>query len=295
MNLVPEVRFNEEERRTAAIQPNTLVSATNAFRKSGVLLIRDVFDPQYISLLHAEYVRRNQSYFRDDLFDDALPVGNRRMMIGVEVSGIFNNPYLYAHSLILPIMTALVGPRCTLASFGSVISLPGADAQHMHRDHPPLFEDPTVDSAIPCFALTIIIPLIDMNANNGTTRVYPGSHRVEDKRLAEALGYVDPEVPIGSALIMDYLLRHGGTANRSLNVRPILYNIYARPWFHDCVNYSLHRPLMISEAEFERVPETLRPLFWAVAPHTPVTTGVPDHAPCPCWSGRRFGECHGKR
>jgi len=54
---------------------------------------------------------------------------------------------------------------------------------------------------------------------------------------------------------------HAGKANLSANPRPILYNMYCRPWFRDSRNYRLQRPIQISRDEYFRIPEEFRSLF----------------------------------
>ncbi len=70
-----------------------------------------------------------------------------------------------------------------------------------------------------------------------------------------------PVVPAGGCLLMDYRLLHGGTANCSDTVRPLLYVIYHRPWFRDYVNFQKQPAVRMSRAEARRVPEAHRALF----------------------------------
>jgi len=60
---------------------------------------------------------------------------------------------------------------------------------------------------------------------------------------------------------MDYKLRHYGVANRSDAVRPILYNIYSRPWFRDYKNYGKQTDLEISRKDYSRIPDEYKHLF----------------------------------
>ena len=41
----------------------------------------------------------------------------------------------------------------------------------------------------------------------------------------------------------------------------IIYNIYHSGWFRDVVNYKKQKPLVISDEEFNQVPEQHRHLF----------------------------------
>jgi ectoine hydroxylase-related dioxygenase (phytanoyl-CoA dioxygenase family) len=216
------------------------------------------------------------------------------MMISVEVSGVFNQPRLYGNSLLMPVLQGLLGARLIMGGFGAVVSLPGAKSQHIHRDHPELFGKFDHEHRLPSFALTVAIPLIDMNSVTGTTRMIPGSHRVDVER-AKAMAWLDPIATVGSVLVWDYLLYHGGTANMSDRIRPLLYFSYCRPWFIDSENYSTHDPVTVPAPEFARMPDELKHLFqWAMPRTPPDWSKMSPDMPCPCWSGLAFKNCHGR-
>ena len=120
--------------------------------------------------------------------------------------------------------------------------------------------DDPVDAAMPTFAITMIVPLVDLNETNGTTRVYPGS-RMAPIPTAKTMAHCDPVASRGACLLMDYRLFHGGTPNRSSAVRPILYNVYYRPRFRDCVNFGKQPPLETDAETYGEIPDAYRPLF----------------------------------
>lgn len=228
-------------------------------------MLPGLFTPEYVAGLHRAYVRRYRKYFHDRDHSDALRVGVKRYMITVGLRPPFNEPGLYAPPLLLPVIRKILGAECVLAGFGSVVALAGAPDQHVHRDHPDLFGDPSIDPLMPSFAITAIVPLVDLDASNGTTRLWAGTHRMTDEE-ALSVAAEDPLVPAGSCLLLDYRLRHGGTANLSPQVRPILYNVYSRPWFRDSRNYRKQASLQIGRREHRRVPEEHRSLFAAARP-----------------------------
>ncbi len=261
---LPAVRFGLAELDDPAVLARTSVLAAAAFRDNGVLLIENAFSTAFIDKLHAAYTDEYRAYFLDLDYPDALNVGDKRTMITVAFAPPFNDPDLYASPLVLPIIRRLLGERCILGSFGSVTSLPGSDLQHMHADHPRLFDDDPVDAAMPPFAITMIVPLVDLNETNGTTRVYPGSHKAPIP-TAKSMAHCDPVASRGACLLMDYRLFHGGTPNRSAAVRPILYNVYYRPWFRDFVNFGKQPPLEIDAETYGEIPDSYRSLFqWAL-------------------------------
>ena len=179
INIVPTVRLPSEESGNEVIGRETLRNTVDLFYNNGVLLLHNVFSACFVESLHAAYISRYSAYFEDKEHADALPVGDKRFMVTVEVDGLFNTPYLYANPGAFAIIRHLIGEDCILGSFGSVVSLPGAEAQHVHRDHPGLFGDDRIDSVVPSFAVTMLVPLIEMNEINGTTRTFKGSHVVE--------------------------------------------------------------------------------------------------------------------
>ncbi|MFS8803096.1 phytanoyl-CoA dioxygenase family protein, partial [Synechococcus sp. R60.2] len=147
---------------------------------------------------------------------------------------------------------------------GAVVSLPGSADQQVHRDLSHLFGDETLDAIIPCYALNLLIPLVEVNEENGMTRLWPGSHVVFDAHyteLAQQMPFVDPPLAKGSCLLFDYRLIHLGRANRSPAPRPLLYNTYSRAWFRDPINYTQQPPLVIPAQEKERIPAEHQNLF----------------------------------
>lgn len=152
----------------------------------------------------------------------------------------------------------MLGQDCILGGFGAVVSLPGASDQHEHRDHTPLFGS-AIDRQLPCVAITVITPLVDMNETTGTTRVYTASHTLAGHPSADSAE--EPSVRVGSSLLMDYRLMHGGTANRSQLERPVLYSVYSRPWFRDVNNSTKHPLLQLSAEEYQHIPAAHRSLF----------------------------------
>jgi len=81
---------------------------------------------------------------------------------------------------------------------------------------------------LPATAITVGIPLLEMNEVHGTTALWPGSHR-DGGRLKEES--INPIVREGSCMLWDFRLWHAGTPNRSALPRPLLYLTYCRPWF----------------------------------------------------------------
>jgi hypothetical protein len=75
----------------------------------------------------------------------------------------------------------------------------------------------------------------------------------------------DPYTELGDCIFMDYRTLHGGLANKSDGIRPILYVTYHRPWFRDYQNYSRQHSLILSDEEYAKILDPDRRLFdWAM-------------------------------
>lgn len=235
--------------------------AVEAMHRQGFVQMQNVLPLDLVGRLSRAWDERYQSPPVDRA---ALGVGNRRSMVTIEMAKPFTEVALYANPFVLPVVNGLLGGEAVLMSFGCVCAFPGAEAQHIHRDHPALFPETRLSGLLPCSAVTVMVPLVNLNLESGTTAIWPGSHRGAHDEKPD-WSQVDqaalPEVNVGSVYLMDYRVTHGGTANVSGRPRPVLSLVYSRRWFIDAVNFR-HQPMVdISEAELAAVPEEFAFLF----------------------------------
>ena len=234
--------------------------ANEHLARDGFVILTGVLAPQTICELNEQFNISYAQYLQDCDANDVLKVGDRRYMIPVSISGRFRDPLIYANPFVLKVVREALGFAAILESFGAVVSLPGSEAQHVHRDSPMLF-DAGISPLLPAHALTVVMPLIEMNDLHGTTAVWSGSHRW--KNFDDKIASETPRIPVGSCAIWDFRLFHGGTPNHSNSHRPILYVTYARPWFRDAKNFLKEGQRRISvDGDFIRgLPEDHQKLF----------------------------------
>lgn len=190
-----------------------------------------------------------------------LRVGDERLMMSVRLAGPFLDPRVYAQPLLLRLLEQLIGPDFLIDSVTCVVALAGAGEQRLHQDHPPLFrERPPLGPKLPAYAVTVVIPLIDLTSATGTTKLFSKTHRGAEPDDGEL-----PYLSRGECVLMDYRLLHQGTANRSAKARPVLYVVYVRPWFTDVVNFETQPRINMDPADLQAVPEAHRALFGRVA------------------------------
>jgi ectoine hydroxylase-related dioxygenase (phytanoyl-CoA dioxygenase family) len=153
---------------------------------------------------------------------------------------------LVAHPLILATARGLLaGATSFQLHLTQVIAIgPGEPGQPIHRDQWAFDFFPFPQGyEVQC---NTIWALTDFTAENGATRVIPGSHRFEDKRQ---FGHEDceaAEMPAGSVFVYTGAVYHGGGANRSGETRVGLNLTYARSWLRQEENQYLSVPLEIA-------------------------------------------------
>jgi len=247
-----------------------LKDSSDLFTRHGALVIQSAFPKTLIKGLATEFHRQFEKKGSQGLKKHALEVGKDRYLTAIQIESVFNDPRIYASPQLLPILRTLLGNDCVLHAFGGICAFPGAEMQHFHTDHPPLFpEAGTLESFFPPYSIHISIPLVDINEETGTTAVWEGSHRRklnenERKKMKSDEPLKEASLPhpnAGDCLLMDFRLWHRGTPNLSKKPRTFLYMVYSRSWFNDAANYQKHRRLKITKKELLNVPEQHRGLF----------------------------------
>lgn len=256
------ITVSDRDRERGHFSASTLQSVLQRFQISGVLKIDEMWPPEVVEAWHDAYLAQLDLTDDGKGVRDALEVGRGRYMTPVALSGVFNDPRLYGSPFLSPLLRSILGDDLVLNSLGAVVSFPGSDMQHFHYDHPHLFpEAESMSIRLPCFAVTVAIPLVNMDEVNGKTMFWPGSHHLgrdhhPPNDLAEEYGGAR-----GCAYLWDYRVLHGGWPNVSGSMRPLLYMVFSRPWFRDTVNFRTVNPLSIPGGELSRVPEAHQGLF----------------------------------
>lgn len=231
--------------------------------RHGYAILDNVLAEEKVHALAAEFEQRYAEYLVDRDRDDTLEVGQRRYMIPVAFTGGFADPLVYANPYVVALARLALDDDAILDSFGAFVALAGSERQHFHRDARLLF-DSGISAILPAHALTVVMPLVEMNDLHGTTAIWPGSHRWKTrKERDESVAPLLPKIPVGSCLIWDYRLYHRGMPNVSNRHRPIVHSGYSRAWYHDPVNFKKkgQRRLVFDDGFLQDVPEDRRRLF----------------------------------
>lgn len=269
IGMESRIALNVQKVKNNTVPARKIEKAADLFCKSGAVWLENVFRPEFIESLATAFDRRYVRKGPSGLAKKFATVGHRRVMITVDVAEPFDNPDLFANPTIMQLLQQLLGPQFSLMSFGAVVAFSDADAQPVHLDHPPLFGESRFATELPPYAVTVVVPLINLDAQIGSTAIWEGSHKSQNVReqLKELTEHptlddaVFPTAKLGDAYLMDYRVMHGGMANDSDQPRPILYVVYSRPWFRDCVNFNNQPAVSITKATIKKLPVEVQHLF----------------------------------
>lgn len=152
----------------------------------------------------------------------------RRLANLVDKGEVFER--VVSHPLLLELVEHVLGPEFKLSSLNARSTNPFApEAQPLHTDMGLL---PDARGACVCNSVWM---LDDFTADNGATRVVPGSHRygrLPRTDLEDLLAPHPREIliaaPAGSVAVYNAHLWHGGTANRTNRHRRALHGFFVR-------------------------------------------------------------------
>jgi Phytanoyl-CoA dioxygenase (PhyH) len=188
-------------------------------------------------------------------FVDAADPDMRHLNPGVQlfhaqtrhVSGLAGKSPTFAtevmiHPLLMALCDAFLGPSCARYQLNLahlLERLPGADAQFWHQDE---IVWNLVPEPKPELQVASVIALVDFTADNGATRVFPGSHRWEAGRYPTNDEAVAAEMPAGSAIVYLGSTFHGGGAHSGTQPRRGVHLSYTLGWLRTEENNYLAVP-----------------------------------------------------
>ncbi len=233
---------------------DTVNTIAKAFRRYGMVVLRQCLNTDLINALQKHALSEQLPTAKElTQRNNTVTVGDRRFSQSVQLNSHIHSQALYANPIVMPLVHELLGSQHILSSVVKVMSLPGDTSQHLHRDHPPLF-DKGIDKLLPPHALKLYIPLSQCNKLNGSTTFFTQSHNQSIEINDDTTGYT-PELIPGDIILFDYRLHHRGTANNSQQTRQILFLSYSRHWFLDAVNFTQKNRIDASETFFKAMPE----------------------------------------
>src|SRR5262249_61864685 len=99
------------------------------FRTDGALAIEDVVDSEIIAAARSAFDQAYSHYLDGSKHEDALSVGDRRLLVTIRLEPPFDEPQFFANPYLLPVLNAALDDRFVLCAVGIVCWLPSCPAQ----------------------------------------------------------------------------------------------------------------------------------------------------------------------
>lgn len=270
---IPVIVLSRQDARGASA--GTLRKARAAMKRDGAVVFENLFPIPLLKRIRAEVMRRH----------DAGTLRKRGLVrdIGGRYAAVlpFEGPFLdrrfYANPALLDVLSALLGASYCIGSLEAVISMPGSSRQHQHIDGPVRFETVIGGkkrashadlSELAPYAVTLCVPLCDVDQENGPTAIWPGSHRTALRSRPPGEASIARDYPVehmsgkfGRSFLFDFRAFHGGMPNMSREPRPLLMFVFTRSWYRDPNLTDVIPEVVIAKPSLARVPARHRPLF----------------------------------
>jgi len=238
-----------EEIQSRRMTPEHLALAVRAVNEDGYVVLNDVVDTAHLDIL------------RDRMLEDV-----HAFMAREDAPYNFNSsniqqdpppfpPYLFRDVLLndmaVAVTSAILGKGVKNTFYSGNTALHSTLRQPVHADMGQLWRGLEAGKAPPAYALVVNVPVVDISPLNGSTELWPGTHRdtsvsVHDdiKVSPEALEVwraksppFQPTMKRGGILIRDIRLWHAGMPNQTQQPRPMIAMIHYAWWMES------HSPL----------------------------------------------------
>ncbi len=230
----------QAEMRNGSLSSENREAAVQAILEDGFVVLNGVVDTAHLDVLHERMLADVGLLLKRDDAPFNWNVGN------VQQNPPPFPPYLFRdillNDLVIEVTAALLGQGVKNTMYGGNTAMPSDQRQPVHADTGHLW--PRIETAHPPAQLVVNIPTVDVSAENGSTEIWPGTHRdvtitadrdikipldVLEKRRAE-VPPIQPAFARGGVLIRDMRLWHAGMPNHTKNPRPMIAMAHVPSW-----------------------------------------------------------------
>ncbi len=218
-----------------------------ALQEDGGVIVEGLLDADVLARLNAELDPILEATSpRREFLNPALAwfFGERtRHVTGVTSKSPTFAADVLCHPILLGICDAVLSPACARYQLNLAHVLdrgPGAEAQFPHRDELVWVHVPRPH---PELQVASVIALCDFSADNGATRLIPGSHRWPLEREPKEEDFVAAEMPAGAAVVyLGSTIHQGGANTTSDQWRRGMHLSYVLGWLRTEENHYLTTP-----------------------------------------------------
>lgn len=270
---ISTIEFSKKDAK--GLSSKTLRKVQAGMRRDGAVAFANLFPLPLLKRMRSVVLRRHGS---GELRENGLvrDIGGRYAAV-LPFEGPFLEPRFYANRALGEMLAALLGSDHCIGSLEAVIAIPGAYRQHQHIDGPIRFDRAIGKTKIgfqgdlsdlPPYAVTLCVPLCDVNEENGPTAIWPGSHRTALRARPPGEKEIAREFPVehmagdfGRSFLFDFRTFHCGLPNLTPEPRPLLMFVFTRSWYRDPNQTEVSPSVVISKRNFKRIPEQYKGLF----------------------------------
>jgi hypothetical protein len=233
------MQITDTERAEGKLTPENLRLAALTFNEVGYVEIEDVFNLVYLDMIRDAYESQLRSFLEGRGGLDGLEgktFGKNHLSFHPPILFPLADERIAAHPLAVQLTTELMGENFHCGFYNTNTAMPGSGMQPIHQDTRTLF-GAALGVPHPVVSLVVNIPLCDFTIENGSTEVWPGTHRfvdgaTEDGRTLEERASLLPSArtnfKAGSLVLRDMLMWHRGMPNRADHPRTMIALIWER-------------------------------------------------------------------
>jgi ectoine hydroxylase-related dioxygenase (phytanoyl-CoA dioxygenase family) len=229
------IRATEAELGAGVFDAERAATAAEALWRDGAVVLAGVVDREHVDVLRArmevdipELVSRGRTNGPPGHYNQGPPV-----------AAPFVFADIVANRFAVQVAELAVRSKLHLTLFTANTILPCSEPQRLHRDHGNLWKD--LDGSHPPAFVSVHLPLVDMDERNGSTEVWPGTHRLahegpvpdNEAQLSARATFCPPvqlTCPAGGIILRDGRAWHRGMPNATDRPRIMMSMIYAAYW-----------------------------------------------------------------
>jgi hypothetical protein len=228
------------ERDSGQLLPEHAEAAAQALFTDGFVVLSNVIDTGHLDILHERMLADLKALTEREDAPFNWNTGN------IQQDPPPFPPYLFRdvllNEMVIAVSHAVLGPGVKNTMYSGNTALPSRERQPVHADSGHLW--PRLEVAHPPVYLVINVPVVDVSPENGSTEIWPGTHRdttitagrdikipadVLERRRAQ-VPPLQPVIHQGSVLIRDMRMWHAGMPNRTQNPRPMIAMVHVAGW-----------------------------------------------------------------
>ena len=270
---IATIEFSKSDAKS--LSSRTLQKFRLGMKRDGAIAFANLFPMELLKRMRSDVMRRHDT---GELRERGLvrDIGGRYAAL-LPFEGPFLEPAFYANRVLLEMLGALLGTSHCIGSLEAVVSMPLSNRQHQHIDGPIRFDRSIGKkrrsyqgdlSDLPPYAVTLCVPLCDVDESNGPTAIWPGSHRTalqaRPPGQSEILRRFRAEHMVGDfgrSFLFDFRTFHCGLPNLTREPRPVLMFVFTRSWYRDPNLADVFPSVVITKRNLGRIPDRYRTLF----------------------------------